>query len=340
MIHAARCMPILNRTKRTGGPHIKVGRSSLQWAIVYGFLAALERKYKCETCGKGFFRKQVLQRHMRIHTEVRLYICNVCGKGLSTEWSLHSHRKVHAKRTNPNYYKLPVQRNETVIVTGKPSGVERQCTRCSFSCTNHEEWLKHCNTHYQLCLCTVCGKRVRSSYLVTHMKHHVRDPITCHMCGRILKNRVAFQLHLSAMHRGMKYKCDMCDKVFELKQSCERHRLTHFGKLVLSRSFSLKVLVFLDLERKFKCGVCDWAFYENKLLKRHMKVHTGERPFSCEVCGKMVSSRYALNVHARVHTKEKPFKCRHCSAVYAHKPALTAHMSSKHAAALDEQQSH
>uniref|UniRef100_A0A8P4GDZ6 C2H2-type domain-containing protein n=1 Tax=Dicentrarchus labrax TaxID=13489 RepID=A0A8P4GDZ6_DICLA len=53
------------------------------------------RPFVCDTCGKGFTAKSVLQEHQSIHTGEKPFTCSSCGKSFRTSAHLFSHKKTH-----------------------------------------------------------------------------------------------------------------------------------------------------------------------------------------------------------------------------------------------------
>jgi len=52
--------------------------------------------YCCDTCGKGFFRKDCLTNHTKtVHNCERNYACETCGKKFGTKYKLERHLKIH-----------------------------------------------------------------------------------------------------------------------------------------------------------------------------------------------------------------------------------------------------
>lgn len=55
-----------------------------------------EKKHGCK-CGKGFFSKSELERHMLTHTGVKNYHCHLCEKAYQTRHGLNVHLKSHSQ---------------------------------------------------------------------------------------------------------------------------------------------------------------------------------------------------------------------------------------------------
>ena len=52
--------------------------------------------YCCDTCGKGFFRKDCLTNHTKtVHNGERNYACETCGKKFGNNYKLERHLKTH-----------------------------------------------------------------------------------------------------------------------------------------------------------------------------------------------------------------------------------------------------
>ncbi|RXG61034.1 hypothetical protein Avbf_12413 [Armadillidium vulgare] len=59
---------------------------------IYPFKAnTCERSFKCYICGKAYFRKGQLNRHLLTHLPVKLFRCTKCGKFFSYKTSLQRH---------------------------------------------------------------------------------------------------------------------------------------------------------------------------------------------------------------------------------------------------------
>ena len=66
----------------------------------------------------------------------------------------------------------------------------------------------------------------------------------------------------------VRYRCDVCDKLFARSAYLEAHRRTHTG------------------EKSYKCDQCDKSYARNGHLKQHKLKHTGETPYNCNQCEK------------------------------------------------------
>lgn len=51
--------------------------------------------FKCDDCGKAFFRRKALSRHRLVHSDVAQWICAVCGKSFKIKFNLRVHMRTH-----------------------------------------------------------------------------------------------------------------------------------------------------------------------------------------------------------------------------------------------------
>ncbi|KAH6844966.1 hypothetical protein B0I37DRAFT_446923, partial [Chaetomium sp. MPI-CAGE-AT-0009] len=61
---------------------------------------AAERVY-CTYCGKGFSRKEHLERHLPTHTNVKPHCCSVCRLGFSRRDLLQRHFSTYHEHKDP-----------------------------------------------------------------------------------------------------------------------------------------------------------------------------------------------------------------------------------------------
>ena len=105
-----------------------------------------------------------------------------------------------------------------------------------------------------------------------------------------------------------KYICNICKKIYTIKNSFQKHLITHEKK-------------------KYSCDKCNAKFSVYSKLKRHLLIHSGKKDFKCPICNMAFNLKYNLKVHLRIHNNEKPYICGYpgCFAKFAQLNNLTTH---------------
>ncbi|KAF5299695.1 hypothetical protein FQA39_LY11490 [Lamprigera yunnana] len=280
------------------------------------------KAWNCDTCGKKYSSRNLLEEHINIHTGLRPYICETCGKDFASKYTFKAHERTHEARPRP----FQCQHcNKTFLSQQNLSQHEKThlgikeftCRLCSkqFGSAHNLEVHSIVHTGYKPFICGLCGKAfARKAEIRDHERTHTGErPYQCEYCGATFSQRSNLQSHKRATHYDDKrYKCDECGKGFKRRRLLDYHiKAAHTG------------------ERPYKCQVCEATFVYPEHFKKHRRIHTGEKPFRCEVCGKAFNSRDNRNAHRFVHSDKKPYECLVCGAGFMRKPLLYQHMQSQ-----------
>nr|XP_022900651.1 zinc finger protein 37 homolog isoform X2 [Onthophagus taurus] len=277
------------------------------------------KAWTCETCGKRYSSKNLLDEHINTHTGIRPYICQLCGKDFASKYTFKAHVKTHEVRPRPfqclQCNKSFLSQQNLTQHERTHSGVkEYSCHLCDklFGSVHNLEVHSIVHTNHKPFICGQCGKAfARKAEIKDHERTHTGErPYQCEMCGATFSQRSNLQSHKRATHYDDKrYKCEDCGKGFKRRRLLDYHvKAVHTG------------------ERPFKCDVCDATFVYPEHFKKHRRIHTGEKPYLCEVCGKAFNSRDNRNAHRFVHSDKKPYECLVCGAGFMRKPLLYQHM--------------
>lgn len=168
--------------------------------------------------------------------------------------------------------------------------------------------------------CEVCQKKLPSRRrLLFHHQFHIENarPKICLICLEHFEKDIEFYNHVMFAHENPTiYFCDHCDREFELENTLNIHKKSHFK------------------ERNYVCGTCGATFLEGDTLECHfVKNHSKVLPYTCEVCGKGFSRHSRYQFHLLVHQKlkvETIIACKICELVFHNKPGLVTHFKKVH----------
>ncbi|KAI8427088.1 hypothetical protein MSG28_014726 [Choristoneura fumiferana] len=175
------------------------------------------------------------------------------------------------------------------------------------------------NAHPDLCTfqCKECEEIFPSSYKLNHHveKSHGPARMKCPKCPEILTSSYLKKRHLAFVHdvKSAQFQCDMCPKIFTLKNSLLAHK----------QRVHLK-------EKNFACEICGFKVFSKDLLRRHMVKHDDSRPFECDLCQKTFQRKKTLEYHRRIHTNDKRNQCKECGRAFVQWTSLKLHMRVHH----------
>lgn len=193
--------------------------------------------YTCEVCKSNFKRKVYLNRHMRIHNDIRPYVCKVCGKSFVKGGGLKEHERTH---TGEKPYKCPT---------------------CGRGFSGRANLRRHEMTHSgeQPFQCEICHKRCnRIASLRQHMRIHTGErPYNCMHCNKSFPTCANLRRHERTHLERKQFHCMQCGKEFTQKYTLKLHEMNHLGI------------------RPHLCLMCGKTFIEKRKLRQHLTMVHG-----------------------------------------------------------------
>ncbi|GAB1610672.1 zinc finger protein 577-like [Argonauta hians] len=190
----------------------------------------------CGFCGKGYCRKDRLDRHKLTHSEDKPHKCDFCGKGYCRKDHLDRHKITHSG--------------------AKP----HECNFCDKKFYRKDHLDKHRRTHLggKLYSCDYCGRTF--SLKLNRDQHrlmHTTSPDEVNNGGSTSGSVVITSGRSKSTNNcsdpSMSYcKCNLCGKYFTDKSNFERHKTVHKPQV-------------------FQCMFCEKAFETECFLNQHLQ---------------------------------------------------------------------
>ena len=225
----------------------------------------MKKKIKCDKCGREFGKKELLDRHMLLHTNIIMYSCHVCGHKYARAGELTRHMRVHAL----DDYKCP----HCQLKVRSPALFKR-----------HMELMHH-EAKAFICTFPGCGfKSDKPSNVEKHAVIHSNvKAYSCSECGKHFSQPNGLRSHLRSCQQQRRYLCDICGAKFNHLQSMKSHRMLHTG------------------EKPYQCIDCNARFTDHRNFKRHRRIHENLYPYPCMQCDKRFRHSNSLKAHSSTH---------------------------------------
>lgn len=282
-----------------------------------------EKPFECEQCSMRFITNSGLGMHMRTHTAIYPLSCKKCNKGF---WSKNVQQKhmrkckgLEVAKKEPNTKdavssELECTSNDKVLVFNKGSNTTGTgVLQTKFSCKDQEkgnadkgEAVVH---KYQ---CSECEQSFTDGLmLISHLEAHGREDQErrlgkshhCHICGKTFDQAGVLQRHVKTQHQEtVKNTCPECFRSFRYPSDLDIHRSCH------------------DPNRPFVCDICELRFWTSKSLSTHKRLtHSPSEPLK--------TTEPALKSDM---VSPKLFTCHPCNKIYTVKTSYMKHCRVKH----------
>ncbi|XP_044729744.1 zinc finger protein 91-like [Chrysoperla carnea] len=150
----------------------------------------------------------------------------------------------------------------------------------------------------------------------------------CDDCERNFQLKIEFYKHQKRVHQKG-YKCIFCGKIFNNLKSLWAHSPETVHCKICKQDYGCKTKLKRHVEEDHStCDICGKTFQNSTQCKVHRMIHEDKRHL-CTYCGKTFADNRSLRIHVRRHTGEKSYQCSQCDAKFCDAGGLRMH-SVKH----------
>lgn len=247
--------------------------------------------------------------------------------------------QVHCKLCCEVFKSILAYRDHFLENHARDEDDKQYCKKCEMTFENRKTLLEHFRLVHENFNCTMCKRQFASEHqLNEHLNCHENSDskVMCNFCGKIYASQINLNFHIDAMHKEIRFYCDMCEKSYSFKSALYKHRLVSH---IRGRTVKCPECPFLagtkhevrlhmnnhhNLARNqtrsdIVCGHCGMQFHNGSTLKRHnFHMHGGflmKYKHKCTLCeeplkGSSKAERHMIQTHLN---GERPLrKCGYC----------------------------
>lgn len=309
-------------------------------------------RYQCELCEKTLADRRTFLLHTRLHLGKNLKHCNICGKGFAKKNHLDRHQKVHAAKKSRKRKQTEVgsDADEPMAKTAKKDDNQRvKCkTEKHSECSENgiDNSLLNTNEEIKLeALEVFDGKQnnknddtssnVNQSHSIAYdddeqklvnSAKQVNGRLQCPICPRTLSQRKILKLHIrSHLGKNLLY-CKICNRGFAKGSNLNRHMLLHCT--VDNDEENQIIKAATQSNGCFSCPFCAKTLVDRQTFRLHIRLHISKGLVRCEICNRGFGDDDELQKHMTSHGSE--FSCMNCDQVFETFRERKTHMRSVH----------
>ena len=171
--------------------------------------------------------------------------------------------------------------------------------------------------------------------------------LECDFCIEIFSKRADLNLHISSVHDGRPYQCEICKLYMKTEESLKQHKFAaHYELYQNDETIFQNNDKVHDKKKSYICDVCNAAFVSKEIMERHVAaVHEEKKTFNRQIGNVDFSTEKSLETHQkRVHEensetrqyenvpkkKKLVFVCKICNGEFTSGETLKNHIRDIH----------
>ncbi|XP_069965139.1 zinc finger protein 569 [Bactrocera oleae] len=186
--------------------------------------------YECKLCSKFFCNGGNLERHMKVHNDVRPFVCHICEKAFAQAVNLQRHFSVHNGErpyqcnfcTKSFTQQSNMHRHQLTHTGEKPF----RCKRCGRYFSQRVNLKKHIMGHLNAkpYACGICQKSfIQLSNFKKHLQSHVKEGVEVDIASTVAAATAAARQSIELASQPVAFECAICRSIYDNFADFEMH---------------------------------------------------------------------------------------------------------------------
>ena len=145
--------------------------------------------------------------------------------------------------------------------------------------------------------------------------------LECDFCIETFSKKPDLNRHISSVHDGRPYQCEICKLCMKTEESLKQHKFAAHYELFRNDEFLFQNNAKVhDKKKSFVCDVCNTAFVSKEIMERHIAAVHEEK--NCQISKVEFSKEESLETYYQKRVHEEISETRHYENVPKKKKLL------------------
>ena len=315
-----------------------------------------QRQEKCLNSETTYLISEDVKEHVINHKEI-IKTCNISDIRAEEKNEMKKHEQIEHGSVKPSLedtdddFLMDIdqsqenqweqqKRNNRKRTRSLPDKKALNCDICKkeFKTNSSLESHKEGHRDYQAVECKECKLTFVKEEMLSEHQQNVHKKYNCESSKKECVEEKLLIEHRQKHSDHESFKCDICNKIFHMKEELWAHGKEHEGHEFDCQKCAAKFLSTKDLKAHvdcqhtmLNCKYCENKYEDKTNLEQHMKDHNEEisdQVFSCTKCEKKYGDMRKLRRHDwRSH---RTIECTLCGEQLESRESITKHRQTKH----------